>query len=236
MLWTTVKGAGKSIAFTDVEKGPASIAAPRFLDKFHDKYIKQCYKYFNATEDIPFNYSEMRMHSVMIPALDKVSDAVFVEQYINKKGRAGRVDYLVLSGNQVYLIELKHSWLSFNSGNATVATNKKWQNAFTDLKAVSWEEAFSIFPEVRTVAKVALMVVPLYNRSKNLKKLANQSYTLERIFEKYRSFSDQLSPKPGWMGIWAVKPQMAKPIITKDHYYECYPAVALFACIKGKTK
>ena len=72
MNWKTVNSAGKTFVINDIPKGPASIAAPRFLDEFHNKYIKQCNKYFKVTEDIPFNYSELRLHSVMLPVLDRV--------------------------------------------------------------------------------------------------------------------------------------------------------------------
>lgn len=234
--WITVNGVGKTITIKDIDRGPASIAAPKFLDEFHNKYIKQCNKYFRATEDIPFNYSELRMHSFMIPALDLASDAVFAEQPINKNGRSGRVDYLVLSGNQLYLIELKHSWLSYNSGNATNTTVKRWENALSDLNDVSWENAFSLFSGITTVAKIALMVVPLYDSSKNLNDLAAKSYGLDNILEKYETFSGQLKPKANWSSIWAVKTKMAKPQQFKSGSYERYPAVALFANIEGQTK
>jgi len=234
MNWKTINSAGKAIVINDIAKGPASIAAPRFLDEFHNNYIKQCNKYFKMTEDIPFNYSELRLHSVMLPVLDRVSDAVFAEQPISKNGRSGRVDYLVLSGNQVYLIELKHSWLSYNSGSATNTTKSRWNNAITDLADVSWEDAFSLFPTVKTVAKIALMVVPLYDHSKVLDKL-DKSYGLDIILEKYNKFSDQLKPKPNWTGIWALKEELAAPKLYKNGNYERYPAVALVAHVEGQT-
>ena len=236
MEWTTVNGVGKTIVIKDIVKGSASIAAPRFLEKFHEKYIKQCNKYFKATDNIPFNYSEMRMHSVMIPALDLVADAVFAEQPINKNGRSGRTDYLVLSGNQVYLIELKHSWLSYNSGKATGTTKSRWNNAIDDLNDVSWEDAFALFPAIRTVAKIALMVVPLYDSSKNFEKIEDKSYNLDNILEKFNSFSAQLKPKPNWTSIWAVNTKMAEARTVKDGTYERYPAIGLFAFIEGQTK
>ncbi len=176
MNWQTVYGAGKTTVIKTTLGGPASIAAPKFLDEFLLQFVKQCNKYYKATDDIPFTYRELQMHSVMLPAMDRAADAVFVEQPINKNGRAGRLDYLVLSSNQVYLIELKHGWMAYKTDKVTESVQNKWEDAVNSLKQIAWKDAFDIYPSVKTVAKISLMVTPMYEESKHPKKLRGKSY------------------------------------------------------------
>ncbi len=236
MNWQTINGAGNTTVIKNMAGGPASIATPKFLNEFLLQFVKQCNKYYKATDDIPFTYRELQMHSVMLPAMDRVSDAAFVEQPIKKDGRAGRLDYLVLSGNLVYLIELKHGWMAHKTNKVTVSVQNKWTNAVNSLKQINWKDAFELYPAIKTVAKISLMVTPMYSESKHPEKLRNQSYSLNTIYKKYDDFGKHLNPKPHWTGIWAGNEELTKAKSLSDGRYQCYPAVALIAHIDGQTR
>lgn len=236
MKWQTVYGAGKTTVIKNTSGGPASIATPKFLDEFLLHFVKQCIKYYNVTEDIPFNYRELQMHSVMLPAMVRSADAVFVEQSIYKKGRAGRLDYLVLSGNLVNLIELKHGWMAYRTNKVTTTVQRKWTDAVNSLKQIEWKDAFDIYPFAKTIAKISLMVTPMYEESKHLEKLGDQSYSLDTIYNKYNDFGKHLNPTPHWTGIWAVNREIAKARTINNGRQQRYPAVALLAHINGQTK
>jgi hypothetical protein len=236
MNWQTVYGAGKTTVIKNTSSGPASTATPKFLREFLLQFVKQCNKYYKATDDIPFNYRELQMHSVMLPAMDRVADAVFVEQPINKYGRTGRVDYLVLSRNQVYLIELKHGWMSYKTNKVAGSVQSKWTDAIDSLNQIEWKDAFGIYPSVKTVAKICLIVTPMYEESKNLEKLREQSYSIDTIYQKYDDFGKHLTPNPHWTGIWAVNQQFSKAWPLSNGKYQRYPAVALLAHIDGQIR
>lgn len=236
MSWQTVYGAGKTCVINNTSGGAASTAAPKFLNEFLLRFLKQCNKYYKATYDIPFTYRELQMHSVMLPAMDHVADAAFVEQPIKKNGSNGRLDYLILSGNQVYLTELKHGWMSYKTNKVTENVQSKWTDAVNSLKQITWEDAFEIYPSVKTVAKIALMLTPTYEESTQVEKLGQQVYSLDAIYDKYDDFGNHLNPQPHWTGIWAVDQNFSKARPLSNGKYQRYPAVALFAHIDGKTR
>lgn len=236
MSWNTAYGSGKFIVIKHGLKGPASKSAPKFLESVHKLFIKKCTNYFNITYDRAFYYSELRTHSVLLPAIAQISDAILVEHPINKGERSGRVDYFVLSGNQIYLIELKQGWLAYNTANPTNDICSKWQNAIGDLNDISWDDAFSLYPSIPTVAKISLMVTPMYESSNDETVLYNKSYPPDIILEKFTSFSDKLKPKPNWTAIWSLNDKQEQTIQVKSGRFERYPAVALIAYIEGKSK
>ncbi|MDD2211906.1 MAG: hypothetical protein PHV56_02910 [Clostridia bacterium] len=236
MNWQTVYGSGKTTVIKNTSGGPASTATPKFLDKLLLQFVKQCDKYHKATDDIPFNYRELQLHSFMLPAMDRIADAVFVEQPINKNSSAGRLDYLVLSGNQVYMIELKHGWMAYKTNKVTGSVQSKWTDAVESLQKIDWKDAFELYPSIRTVAKITLMVTPTYEESKQLERIREKSYSLDTIYEKYDDFGKYLNPKPHWTGIWAVNQEISKVLPLSDGRNQRYPAVALLAHIDGQTR
>ncbi len=112
----------------------------------------------------------------------------------------------------------------------------RWNTAFKDLNDVTWDDAFSLFPTIKTVSKIALMVVPLYDHSKSCDQLEDKWYDRDTILNKFQYVSAQLKPKPNWIGIWAVKENIAEVRPIKDGSFERYPAVALVAHIQGQTR
>lgn len=235
MEWKSIRGVGKTCVLNDIPKGPAYKDTAVFLDSFNNKFVRQCDNYFKAAGEIPLTYSEKRWQSIMLLSLDKISDAVFPEYPMSKKNSHGWVDYLVLSKNHIYLIELKISRLNFY-GSLRKEEARKWKNSIMDLEDTKLEEAFAHFPRATNASRIALMIVPLVHRSKDNTKLVYEPQVIDMISDKYFEYKSNLSPEPNWTSINSLKGPIAGITQKPDDRFARYPAVALFAYVKGEAQ
>lgn len=171
----TLNNVGKLFITDSMQRGVGIINARSFLNEVLRNFAKNCASYYNFVGEMPFIYKELQLHSVLLPAIAKNSDACMVEQPIKKEfgdGKSsGRVDYWVLYGSTVFLIELKHGWISGKSKILREDTLKKWEEAVNQIKSITNDEVRNLCSENLNVVKIALMVCPVFFEGTNKDKL-----------------------------------------------------------------
>lgn len=119
MSWETVRRVGYLLEKDALKDGVGIRKSRDFLQKVTKAFADISINYFDKTNELPFIYRERQINSVLLPAIAKVADAVFMEHPIKRriKGESshGWLDYWVLYGSTVFLIELKHAWCSVTS-------------------------------------------------------------------------------------------------------------------------
>jgi hypothetical protein len=229
MGWEVVRKAGYILVDSDLKDGPAVRKSKDFLEKTSKSFARACAKYCDAVGELPFTYRERQIASVFLPALAKVSDAVFTEQPIQRRAKEksgpGWLDYWVLCGSTTFLIELKHSWFSSRSKQLRVGTSAAWRKAIEQLRRIHKADALGI-SSTDHVVKVAIMIVPSYQSATDKSKLLNVGR--EESKETFDSFVKQLSPAPNWSSLWSLSEDLQGPYETEVGW-ERFPCVTIVA-------
>lgn len=244
MEWETVSGGSGSIyEINNIKDGDGKRIAHRFLNNVSNRFAKECKLFYNEVGDLPYIYSERQVHSALFPAIQKVSDVTFLEQPIDRKRMIGKkkdghgwVDYWVKYGQNVFLIELKHSWLSYKNVKLNAYDNKAtWKELLMQLKSIKNSDARFLADKSCNVIKMGLMVMPLYSNSK---KEESGHLNKRDALEMLNSVQHELDAD--WSCFW----HAPKTILTESFpYYEDgkkayskYPGIILASCINSIGK
>jgi hypothetical protein len=117
-----------------------------FLQQFLEYFATVSSEYITTTNDVSFTYKERQLHSIIAPALYLFADA-FLNEYPLKRNWAkfksqewkdshGWVDYWASYRKTDFFIEVKHSYLSFKSGQLKSASKHSWKTAHKQLSAI----------------------------------------------------------------------------------------------------
>lgn len=116
MRWKTIRSAGYVAVTARPADGPMMRTTGNLPRETVEQFAALSAKYCDAVGETPFVYHERQLHSALLPAIARASNAVLAEHPIRRAlSRAdsrtsayGWVDYWVLCGNTVLLVELKH--------------------------------------------------------------------------------------------------------------------------------
>ncbi len=129
-----MKNIGEIYFYDEIKDEANSRKSRKFLKRLFEDFAEKCKKYFDITEDLPYTYREKQLHSVLVPVIDNIADAILVEHPTSRKKRGyelshGWIDYWVKCGNIIFLIELKHSYSGLKSKEfkKNHKKNGKWQ-------------------------------------------------------------------------------------------------------------
>lgn len=179
-----------------------------------------------------FVYGERQINSVVLPAIYEISDAVFVEQPItrlkNRKTKeegSGLIDFWVMYGRNVFLIEMKHAWMSSKTIDKRQDLENKWINVNEQINEITDAQAKELAYGKLKPLKISILVAPLYESSKDEKKLVPKvKEDLTEIIDEFNS----LVPKPNFLSVWNLPAKMQGPY-EYDDYSELYSNVVLAA-------
>ena len=220
--------------FTDELKDGKGIRIARsFLQDLAIGFAKKSRKYFDVTSDLPYVYTEKQLHSILIPIIDKLSEAFLVEKpterkKVIEKSSHGWIDYWVNYKNIIFLIELKYSCNGYsNISKLRNSSLKEWINANKQLDEIPNPKAFALNNE--TVIKIALQFNLTYTGSKKI-----QEFSIEDCIEvgdKIKASMAKEKLKPDFISNWYVHEDMIGPYEFEDDYQERYPYIHMFAKI-----
>jgi len=187
-------------------------------DKFNDKnvnvkefftqiiinFANESLAFYDMWNEFPFIYSEKQVNSVLIPAIYKYTETIFLEQPFKKdKNKQRFLDILTKKDNNVYLIELKHSYQS-KEEETTIATDDKWKKAIEQIKDLNKSVIEDIFEtEPYTFYKVALLISPTFVPKKSEHKILKDTakkYS-EKIFNEYLNGYKEEKYQPNIVGV-----------------------------------
>lgn len=197
--------------YDEIEDGIGSRNSREFLTQLFIDFSKKCRAYFDVTGDLPYIYREQQIHSVLVPVIDNIADAILVECPTNRKERGyesshGWIDYWVKYGNTIFLIELKHSYNGLKSNGFKEKSQEEWKTANKQLKQIPKKDIddFKINKK-DNVVKIALQFNTTYTTAKD----NTFSFTdCENIGKKIMRSLDKNSLKPNFIAHWYIHEDM----------------------------
>lgn len=160
-----------------------------FLEKFTNEFATETINFYEHWEMLPFTYSEKQVNSVVIPAMHKVSKNVWLEQPFKSSDVQRFLDIATVYGDNIFLIELKHSWNS-KSEDIAKKSDKEWKTAIeqiSDLKRNTVKQFVN--HQDYNIYRMALMIMPTEvtnDLNHDILKATSQEYA-EDIFIKYQN-------------------------------------------------
>ena len=233
--WQTIKNAGSILIEDRLEDGPAIRNARQFLHDTSVAFVKHCIDYYDIVGEFPFIYRERQLHSALFPSIAKIADAAFMEQPVTRKTKDisghGWLDYWILYHTSVFLIELKHSWNAIRTDSIRTTTQESWTEALTQLEKIQKDDDVADLSfTARSVAKIALMVVPFFETSKEKKALTVMGQP--EIQEVFLTFVNGLKPAPNWSCAWLLHRKFQEKPVDFENRFEAYPCVGVVAMVK----
>lgn len=218
--------------------------ARRFLRDTVEQFARLSRQYWDVVGEPPFIYSERQLHSVLFPAVVRASDAAFVEHPIRRTQRRtskdgclvqsaashGWIDYWVLCGSAVFLVELKHAFRGVSTDGATLRLNGPWQAAIDQIGSITDDDAVDLATDANRVAKIALMVIPAYARSLSSDNL--ETAERDEALEAHVRMCSSMEPAPDWSAVWLLHERLQTACEMWDGSWELYPWVSFAAAIR----
>lgn len=177
-----------------------------FLKEFTNAFAEETINFHEYWGMLPFTHREKQVNSVVVPAMHKITKNVWLEQPFKAGAEQRFLDIATVYGDNIYLIELKHSW---NSKKEDIAkkTDSEWETAIeqiADLKRNTVKQFvnhkdFNIF-------RLALMIMPTYvtnDSNHNILKSTSQEYAND-IFNKYQEYRSE-KYRANYVSTWKVE-------------------------------
>ena len=195
-----------------------------FLDKFEDgdgfrnmrkflrevvmNFSKESFLHYKSWGEFPFIYSEKQIHSTLTPSIHKYTGNIWLEQpFKDYKKNQRFLDIATIDKNNIYLIELKHSWNS-KTDKITQRAFDEWKIAIKQIKDINSKTIYRYFDyEKYNIFKMALMIMPTYISSNNVHSILslNSKEYCENIFNEFDNFFSQENNKPNFNGTIKIK-------------------------------
>jgi len=222
---------GEIIFYDEIEDELSS--SREFLTRVFKEFSVKCIKFFEITDDLPYIYSEKQLHSILVPVIDNIADAILVEHPTSREIKEsttsshGWIDYWVKSENIIYLIELKHSY----SGLSDIVSFRKklideWATANQQLEEIPKKNIgdFKI-NDNDNVIKIALQFNTTYANSND------SDFSIEKCEKIGNNIVENLdkdSVKPNFIAHWNI-PNNMKTEYNYINGSEKYPYLHMFA-------
>lgn len=230
MTWQPIDNAGYLLEQNDLPQDTEGIAhAQAFLHAFAPALVRATAKFYDVVENLPLD-GERQVLSVVLPAMNKIAKAVYVEQPIRRKkpkqkGSAGRIDYWVYYQEYVFLIELKLAWISVKP-HVRISKDARslWAEALGQLQQISRKKAKKLAMHGDKVLKIAMLLAPGYQWSQQALAPLDQSTAFDL---HQRLLADLTLPQPpNWNCMWALAPNL-QTYKYSDGSTEVYPGLGI---------
>ena len=200
-----------------------------FLEILIKKFAKKTESLFDITGELIYYYREQQLHSIFVPVIDEIADAIITEMPVDRNNsNYGWVDYWIKYGSTIFLIELKHSYFNITSNKFRDSSKKEWETAIKQIKSLNKVNYLKTNNE--NIIKIALNVITLYKSSNSKTKL-----DIYKIYEKINNMKLEKLHKqtyqPDFISYWIPPKKMADLNIEWEDGKEVYPAVMFIAKI-----
>ncbi len=200
--YKTVVNVGKLKFLSELKKGTGTLIANDFLKKMVEEFGKSAAKFIDFNGYPAFAHSERQLHSILAPAFSKMTDTFLMEVPVRRdwskheeqgENKVGWIDYCCEYRNIAFLIELKHDFISYNSGKITSKLKSKWIEADKQIKVVE-KEAEKKSEWSKGVFRVSLTIAPYVVKADEENKVVWD--------DLHKLIREELNPKPNWIGFW----------------------------------
>ena len=213
----------------------------QFLKNTLEQFVKVSTCIFKNTYDMPFWYSEKQLSSIFLPAFYNIGYAAMQEIPTRRKPHGeddshAWLDYWVQKDDKlVYLIEVKHGWIYFDSDSISCENSAKLEQSIKQLKQIRKNNQKLLSGDL-PVVKISIMVIPVWKNvfDENLE-IDDEYYTTpQKLNDLLKDILKSIDKKiiPNWVGVWSLPKNMQfvyKPI--KANQKRVIPGVFIFAKI-----
>ena len=133
-----------------------------FFREVIENFAKESFAFYEEWGEFPFVYRERQVNSALIPAIYRYTNTIWLEQPFKNDNDGQRfLDMVTAKENNIYLIELKHT---FNSKTQKIdeRTWKEWDTAIEQIFTIKYSTLGNYYSDNSTIYKVALMIMPQY--------------------------------------------------------------------------
>lgn len=216
-------------------KNQEIIELKNFFNRFIKNFRQESLNFYDIWGEFPFINSEKQVNSVVIPAIHKYTENIFLEQPFKKNTNEQRfLDIVTSDFNNIYLIELKHAWHN-KKYDVNSKANQEWEKAIKQISDLNYENLNNIFYINNNMFKIAMLVLPTYLRndtSNDIIQMSAEDYA-NQLFEQYQNDYDE-PYQANLIATW----KLENPINYTHEYKnakEIYPFVS-FICKIEKIK
>jgi len=213
-----IKNCGKIYLEDNIKDGIGKRNSKIFLNDVSIEFAKKSKQLFDMTGELIYYYREKQLHSVFVPIIDKLGDAIITEiPTIRNKDNYGWIDYWVKYASTIFLIELKHSYYNLQNNELRDSSLKEWQIAINQINSIKNDDIFKVNNE--NIIKIALNVITIYHNNNFIPKL-----DIEEIKDKILQKTEA-----DFITIWIPPIYMSELVIEWKDSIEKYPAVVIIA-------
>ena len=161
-----------------------------FFNAMMKNFATESIQFYKLWGEYPFIYRERQVTSALIPAIHKYTKNIFLELPFKNKSKEQRfLDIVTTKGNNIYLIELKHSYNSKLNGTTT-RTDNEWETAVQQISDITKSTIKNHYNyKEYNVYKISLMIMPTYMPSDEKHKILDMSskqYS-KMLFDDYQT-------------------------------------------------
>ena len=147
----------------------------KFFMKVMKNFAEESFVFYKYWDEFPFVYRERQVNSVLIPAIHKYTNTIWLEQPFKKQNIDSKIyddqrflDIVTTDKKNIYFIELKHSFTS-NTKKIIQKTDIEWDTAIDQISNINRKTLGKYYNyKDNNIFKIALMILPTYLPSNNL--------------------------------------------------------------------
>lgn len=228
----TEDGLGKFYVESSVRDGEGIRILKRFLLDTIVEIAKESANFIEYVEQSPFIYSERQLHTIIAPAIARMSDCFIMESPVDRKwslldqdnneDSRGWVDYWCSYKDFSYYLEIKKRYISYTSKNLIQKVKDEWQVAWNQLEVIQ-DDAKAQAEVSKKVFKIAVEILTVYIQSKDENKL---TYDIEGLLEVQQNAIKQISEvkEANWSCLWVLHDSLVEKY-SYSSGHEVYPAL-----------
>lgn len=239
----TIKDVGKIKIESDIKDGEGKRITNDFLRKLLKEFAKQSTRYMKSVSDTPFAYGERQLHSILAPAISKITPTFLMEQPIEREwsklnkldffDSQGLLDYWCRYRDVDFFIEIKHGYDAYSTNTIKKSTKSDWAYMNKEQLQLIKKEAKAYSKNSKGVILLALHIITIYETCKLGQAPKSQENIVELSWIKDNYYS-QLKPKPNWGGLWIPKNSLVENCNDESEINETYyPGVVFISKVSN---
>ncbi|RRD52978.1 hypothetical protein [Campylobacter rectus] len=184
-----------------------------FLRKIMENFIKESEIIYNKWKFFPFTNSEKQVLSALFPAIYKITENVWIEQWFKvvNENKNRFLDISIIDKTNAYFIEIKHGYKN-HTGKVDITQNiySKWNGAIKQIEDLEKENLGKEFDEVKlenfSCYKIALIIIPTFikNPDEGSKAINDTAVSYAKRMFDYFLYDTSIEKKPNIAITWKI--------------------------------
>lgn len=184
-----------------------------FLRKVMENFIEESEIIYNKWKFFPFTNSEKQVLSALFPAIYKITENVWIEQWFKvvNENKNRFLDISTITENNAYFIEIKHAYKNHMGINNIIQdTCDKWYDAIEQIKDLTNENLGKEFDKVKlenfNCYKIALIIIPTFikNPDRISKEIDDDAKSYAKRMFDYFLYNTSIQKKPNIAITWKI--------------------------------